>query len=92
MKREKLAYMPYATAYVLVDEENTKTLVSYTTEVCSLTSDGWFSITGLYSATTRKHIRAFMKEYTDYGYDMAKEIYEGGYDMNLFTGEVNPHE
>lgn len=92
MRKEKLAFMPYANAYVIINDENTKILISYTTEVCSLTSDGWFSITGLYSATTRKHISAFMKEYTDYGYYTAKEAYEGGYDINLYTGEILLHE
>lgn len=88
----KLSAMPYAQAHVEIDDDGTITLVSYVTPVCSLTTDGWFSINGLYSATTRKHIGAFMKEYTAFDYFTAKSCYFGNYDMNLFTGEIIEHE
>ena len=88
---KKLAKMPYAQAHVEIDDEGNATLISYTTPVCSLTHDGWLSVAGLYSMTTRKHIGAFMQEYANQSYQTAKACYYGEYDLNLFTGEVISH-
>lgn len=73
----RLKYCPYGSAGVNNDGKGNLTLVSYTTPVCFLTNDGWLTCTGTYSATTRKHIGAFMKEYAPgFGYYTAKECYE----------------
>ena len=89
---KRLAKMPYAQAHVEIDDEGNATLISYTTPVCSLTRDGWLTVYGLYSMTTRKHIGAFMQEYAHQSYQTAKECYFGNHDINLFTGEVLVHE
>ena len=70
--REKLAAMPYAQAHI-VRRPNAIVLVSYTTEVAEIRG-GCLTVKGLYSATTRKHISAFCRQFgTDY--QTAKKCY-----------------
>lgn len=88
MTIKKLAKMPYAQAHVEIDEDGNISLWSYVTLVAELSADGWLSINGLYSATTRKHISAFMKEYTTLDYYTAKDCYDGKYRLNVHTGEI----
>ena len=79
--------MPYAQAKVReYPEKAIVVLQSYATDVIII-ENGIMTVTGLYSATTRKHIGAFMKEY-GLSYYTAKEAYEGGYKLDLFTGEI----
>ena len=61
-------------------------LVSYTTVVADL-QDGWLTIRGLYSMTTRKHIGWFMRE-LGFTYQLAKQLYEDNKSFNIYTGEV----
>ena len=94
MTREfKLSAMPYAQAHVrvtLAGGYGAATLVSYTTTVAVLDTEGWLEICGLYSATTRRHISAFVKEYCGIDYQTAKHIYEQGVRLNIYTGEIVP--
>jgi hypothetical protein len=70
--KEKLAAMPYAQAHI-VRRPNAIVLVSYTTEVAEIRG-GCLTVKGLYSATTRKHISAFCRQFgTDY--QTAKKCY-----------------
>jgi hypothetical protein len=91
---KKLTAMPYAQAHVEIHEDGAKSLFSYVTLVAHITADGWLTIYGLYSATTRKHISAFMKEYGGgiLDYYSAKGAYEGNYRINIFTGEIEDLE
>lgn len=85
---KRLDFMPCAQAGIVRDERGTH-LISYSTLVCTISPDGWLTCTGTYSATTRKHIGAFLKECggcADY-YD-AKRCYENNYALNLNTGEI----
>ena len=86
----KLIALPYAQAHVEIDDDHNKTLFSYVTRVAELTDDGWLTVYGLHSMTTRKHISAFMKEYGGgvLQYDSAKAAYEGNYRINIYTGEI----
>lgn len=80
--KEKLKAMPYAQAHI-VRRTNAVILVSYTTEVAEI-RDGCLVVNGLYSATTRKHISAFCRQFgTDY--QTAKKCYIEGlaYDIIL---------
>lgn len=86
--KTKLTFMPYAQATVIIDDENNITLRSYTTDVAYLDNEGFLTINGLYSMTTRKHIGAFMKEYTNRDFSLAKMCYEGKYKYNIYTGEI----
>jgi hypothetical protein len=90
MTIKKLTAMPYAQAHIEIDNENNIHLFSYVTLVATITPDGWLTVNGLYSMTTRKHISAFMKEYGGgvLDYQSAKSAYEGGYRINKFTGEI----
>ena len=83
-----LSAMPYAQAKVLIMDNGNIILRSYYTDVILLQADGWLSVTGLYSATTRKHIGAFMKEYAHANYQLAKQLCNDGMRFNIYTGEV----
>ena len=83
---KRLAYCPYGQCGVRF--ENGKIiLVSYFTYVIEIDNDGWLTCSGTYSATTCKHIRAFMKEYTHTSYYTAKKCYEENKQYNIYTGE-----
>ena len=84
----KLSAMPYAQATVCKFDNGDIILVSYVTEVASIDSQGWLSVRGLYSMTTRKHIGAFVKEYANLDFQTAKKLYVDGYRYNIYTGEV----
>lgn len=73
---KKLNSMPYAQAHVKIYDNGAIRLVSYSTPVIDIDKNGIMYVHGLYSATTRKHISAFMKEYTNYDYYLAKRLYE----------------
>ena len=81
--------MPYAQAHTVNYESGTVLLYSYTTLVARLSSDGWLVVYGLFSATTRKHISAFMREYAKpLSYYDAKRSYVDDVRINIYTGEV----
>lgn len=89
MTIRKLSAMPYAQAHIEISDEGVVTLFSYVTRVAEIDADGFLTVFGLYSMTTRKHIGAFVKEYTPcLDYQSAKACYEGGYKINIETGEV----
>lgn len=84
---KKLSAMPYAQAHVeYIDDENVY-LWSYNTLVAEITN-GWLKINGLYSATTRRHIGAFMCEYVRGSYQLAKQLYYDRKSLDITTGEV----
>lgn len=85
---KKLTALPYAHAHVEISEDGTITLFSYVTRVAEIDSDGFLTVYGLYSMTTRKHISAFVREYTPFDYQGAKACYEDNYKINIYTGEV----
>lgn len=89
MTIKKLTAMPYAQAHVEIDSNSNAHLFSYVTKVATLTNEGWLTIDGLHSMTTRKHISAFIREYAaTIDYKMAKAAYEGNYRLNIHTGEI----
>jgi hypothetical protein len=90
MTIKKLTAMPYAQAHIEIDDNRNINLFSYVTLVATLTNEGWLTVYGLHSMTTRKHISAFCKEYCQpIDYQMAKAAYEGGYSINIYTGEIS---
>lgn len=74
---KKLAKMPYAQAKVRDYRDMGHDMIilqSYATDVVIM-KDGKLECTGLYSATTRKHISAFLSEYCPrYSYYDVKAI------------------
>lgn len=87
--KTNLKSMPYAQATVIIIDEIV--LRSYQTDVIIVTADGWLVCTGTYSATTRRHIGAFMREYGYGDYQLAKMLYKDGMKMNIHTGEIVPY-
>ena len=85
----KLSAMPYAQAHIRVLDDGAVQLFSYTTLVASVDRDGWLSVYGLYSMTTRKHIGAFVREYAaPLTFQNAKMCYTDKVRINCYTGEV----
>lgn len=95
MKVYKFKDHPYAQAQIeqfeMPCDGLAKILVSYTTIVATIDTEGWLHINGLYSATTRKHIGWFMRE-LGFTYQLAKQLYNDNADMNIETGEVRFHD
>lgn len=86
---KKLSTMPYAQAHIEIMPDGSKQLFSYVTRVLEVDNEGFVTVYGLYSATTRKHISAFAKEYlAPLNYYNLKEAYNGNYKINYLTGEV----
>ena len=76
----------YAQTHVVIFDDNTVELVSYTTTVIVITPDGWLHVNGLYSMTTIKHIGWFMRE-RGFSYQLAKQMYLDNKEFNIYTGE-----
>jgi hypothetical protein len=83
-----LSAMPYAQATVVMYDNNFIGLRSYQTLVAMIDADGWLTVRGLYSATTRRHIGCFVKEYANIDYQTAKMLCNDGMEYNIHTGEV----
>ena len=87
---KKLSAMPYAQAKVrMLSGFFHNELISYQTTVAAIRG-GWLYVYGLYSATTRRHIGAYVKEYANISYQTAKDLYEKKMKYNIYTGEVVP--
>lgn len=87
---KRLEYCPNGSAGVDTYDGYTH-LISYTTRVISIDAEGWLECTGTYSATTRKHIGAFLKEYApNLCYQDVKAACNGNYEININTGEIRP--
>ena len=84
----RLRSIPTGQVRVITHDDGSTTLVSYTTHVVDIDKEGWLTVHGLYSMTTRKHISAFAKEYTSFDYQTLKKCYEDGLSINIYTGEV----
>lgn len=83
---KKLSAIPYGQAKVIITDNEIR-LISYQTTVACIT-DNWLEIYGLYSATTRKHISAFVREYANISYQAAKSLYLDNYKYDITTGEI----
>lgn len=79
-----------AQAAIFEDYNGDMGLISYSTEVIRVDRSGWMTVSGTYSATTRKHINWFMIEcFPDLGgYKTAKKLAETGDALNVTTGEI----
>lgn len=87
MTTRKLHRHPYAQATV-IQHDNATELISYTTPVVAIDEEGYLHCFGLYSATTRKHISAFMRE-LGLDYSIAKRCYTEDKVYNVNTGEYS---
>ena len=86
-----LSHMPTAQASI-VEYPGKRDLYSYSTRVAEIrwgANGAWLRVYGLYSATTRRHISAFMREFgMGNDYSVARKCAEMGCWYNLETGEV----
>ena len=83
----KFADHPHAQATIVTHDDGSQTLISYTTPVVIIDSEGWLHVTGLYSMTTIKHIGWFMRE-LGLTYQLAKQLCNDQKEFNIYTGEV----
>lgn len=87
MEIKKLKKLPYGQCFVEIVDGKNFYLWSYRTMVAKV-EDGWLTVNGLYSMTTRRHIGAFMEEYCNSDFQTAKQLYVDRYMLNIFTGEL----
>lgn len=99
----RLAAMPYAQAGVIdhidhIDYTSSwrgtyqrrpgHTLMSYSTVAATLTDTGILTVDCLCSASTRRHVSAFLSEYAPgISYQDAKAAHLGGYAIDIHTGD-----
>jgi hypothetical protein len=76
-----------AKAFFVKDNYGNVAMYSYNTQVVYIDSDGWLTISGLYSRTTIKHIGWFAKSIGT-TYQTLKHLYLHNEKMNVRTGEV----
>ena len=80
---------PYAQCSVRVLTDGSVVFTSYNTDVIYIDKDGWLYVSGLYSATTRKQIGYFLKEYVPaLTYQDIKTLYCNKNILNIYTGEI----
>ena len=64
------------------------TLMSYATPAATLTASGLLTVDCLCSASTRRHVSAFLREYAPgITYQAAKAAHLGGYSIDIHTGD-----
>ena len=85
----KLKNHPYAQCSVRVLIDGSVVFTSYKTDVIYIDNEGWLYVTGLYSATTRKQIGYFLKEYVPaLSYQDIKSLYYNNRVLNIYTAEI----
>ena len=85
----KLKNHPYAQCFVRVLIDGSVVFTSYKTDVIYIDNEGWLYVTGLYSATTRKQIGYFLKEYVPaLSYQDIKSLYYNNRVLNIYTAEI----
>ena len=90
---KKLTDHPYSKCRVYIDSMGCTHFISYKTEVITISPAGWLTCYGLYSATTRKQIGWFMREYcSPLTYHDAKRCCCDEMQINIYTGEIRPVE
>ena len=88
----KLKNHPYAQCSVRELIDGSVVFTSYNTDVIYIDKDGWLYVSGLYSATTRKQIGYFLKEYVPFlNYHDIKTLYYNKNILNIYTGELKKH-
>ena len=85
----KLKNHPYAQCSVRELIDGSVVFTSYNTDVIYIDKDGWLYVSGLYSATTRKQIGYFLKEYVPFlSFQDIKILYYNNCALNIYTGEL----
>lgn len=85
----KLKNHPYAHCSVRVLLDGSVVFTSYNTDVIYIDKDGWLYVSGLYSATTKKQIGYFLKEYVPcLSFQDIKYLYYNRRVFNIYTAEI----
>lgn len=85
---KKLSTMPYAQAFVRNFDDTVIVLRSYATDVAVIENNK-LRIYGLYSMTTRRHIKAFCAEYANIiDFSTIKKIVADRLEYDILTGEI----
>lgn len=85
----KLKNHPYAQCSVRVLLDGSVVFTSYSTDVIYIDKDGWLYVSGLYSATTKKQIGYFLKEYVPFlSFQDIKSLYCNKCLLNIYTAEI----
>ena len=85
----KLKNHPYAQCSVRELIDGSVVFTSYNTDVIYIDKEGWLYVSGLYSATTRKQIGWFLKEYVPFlSYQDIKSLYYNKSLLNIYTAEI----
>ena len=85
----KLKNHPYAQCSVRELIDGSVVFTSYKTDVIYIDKDGWLYVSGLYSATTKKQIGYFLKEYVPFlSFQDIKSLYCSNRLLNIHTGET----
>ncbi len=85
----KLKNHPYAQCSVRELIDGSIVFTSYKTDVIYIDKDGWLYVSGLYSATTKKQIGYFLKEYVpELTYQDIKYLYYNRRVLNIYTAEI----
>ena len=84
----KLKNHPYAQCSVRVQTDGSVVFTSYNTDVIYIDKDGWLLVSGLYSATTRKQIDNWLKQYEPtLSYQYIKSLQCNERFLNIYTAE-----
>lgn len=88
---ERLHDMPSAQCGVVKANDGMRVLISYITPCAVVTGANggnmWLGVRGLYSATTRRHLSSFAREF-GVPYSVVKTIAASDYIYNIVTGEL----
>ena len=85
----KLKNHPYSNCSVRELIDGSVVFTSYNTDVIYIDKSGWLYVSGLYSATTRKQIGYFLKEYAPFlNYYDIKNLYSSKRILNIYTKEL----
>ena len=85
----KLKNHPHVQCTVRELIDGSVVFTSYNTDVIYIDKNGWLFVSGLYSATTRKQIGYFLKEYVPFlNYYDIKSLYYNKCLLNIYTGEI----
>lgn len=87
-----LASHKYAQCHVVYFDNGIIQLVSYNTPVVEIHNNGYVYALEYFdcSATTRKHVGWFLKEYTAFDYKYFKKAVIDGYAVHKFNSDIVP--
>jgi len=92
IESRKLSNHKYSQCHINRFDDGTVQFVSYTTPVVEIRPNGYVYALPYfnYSATTRKQVGWFLREYTDLSYQYLKSCSHGGFAVHAHYGDIIP--